>query len=304
MGIDGKALITEDGWFMEKNDMWRGQAMSLKVKNILYHAKSEFQDILIFESETYKKVLVLDGVIQVTERDEFSYHEMMAHLPIFCHPSPSNVLVIGGGDGGVIRELLKHEQIKSITLCEIDRSVIEVTQKYIPSISNGSLNNKKVSIVMQDGMKFLEDHHDEFDIIITDSSDPVGPAKVLFEVDFYTKLERSLRSNGIIVSQGECIWLHGDLIGPLLNSCRNIFPSVGYAYTTIPTYPSGQIGFIICSKSNDVMFDNPLRMKECESLSKSLKYYNADVHRAAFVLPEFARRMVQGKSDEDAGNYK
>lgn len=297
MGIDGSSLIT-DGWFMEKNDMWPGQAMSLQVNKVLHHCKSQFQDILVFESTTYERVLVLDGVIQCTERDEFSYQEMMAHVPLFSHPNPEHVLVIGGGDGGVVREVLKHPSVKDVTLCELDPMVVDVAKQLLPKMS-ASLSNEKVTIVHEDGTKFLEEHRNHYDVIITDSSDPIGPAQSLFEQPFYAKLKAALKADaGIICCQGECIWLHAKLIKSLLTFCQQVFPVATYAYTTIPTYPSGQIGFILCSNSPECNFKTPLRADDATLLSKSLSYYNPSIHQAAFVLPEFARKLVEDEEKE------
>lgn len=295
MGLDGKSLITPDGWFMEKNDMWPGQAMSLKVKEVLYHGKSSLQDVLIFDSETYGRVLVLDGVIQLTERDNHAYHEMMSNLPLYAHSNPKQVLVIGGGDGGIIREVLKHDVVERVTLCEIDSDVIDKTKEFIPSVSAGCFDSAKVSVVIEDGFKFLDRNISAFDVIITDSSDPVGPAKVLFERPFYERLHKSLKPGGILCSQGECMWLHFNWITPLLDVCRSLFPVVDYAYTCIPTYPSGQIGFIICSKDESANLRVPQRTQHANEIARTLSYYNPDIHRAAFVLPEFARRIVEGE---------
>lgn len=289
MGVNGIDLI-KDGWFMEKGTLWPGQAMSLEVDNVLHHGKTEFQDLLIFKSKTYGNVLVLDGVIQCTERDEHAYQEMIAHLPLFSHAKPENVLVIGGGDGGVLREVLKHPSVKKAVLCEIDQGVIEASKNYFPNMSC-SFQDDRVEVNIMDGAEYMKQHQDEYDIIITDSSDPIGPAEILFEKSFYASMYKSLRKGGIVATQGECMWLHMDLIVPLLKSCREIYSTAEYAYTTIPTYPSGQIGFVMCAKSQGTKLRQPDRVPSGE-MQKSLKYYNAEIHSAAFVLPEFAKRAV------------
>ncbi|KAA8499630.1 Spermidine synthase [Porphyridium purpureum] len=288
----------ENGWFKERPTLWPGQAMSLEVDTVLYAGKSEFQDVLVFKSAAYGNVLVLDGVIQVTERDEFAYQEMITHLAMFSHPNPQRILVVGGGDGGVVREVLKHDSVQEVYLCEIDETVIDVAKQFLPSMAS-SYKDPRVSIKIMDGAQFMSENQDFFDVIITDSSDPVGPADVLFKPPYFEKMNSALRQGGIICSQGECIWLHLDLIRPLLESCRLIFPSVSYAYTTIPTYPSGQIGFVLCGKSADTSFSNPHRVCEPGSaIQKKLRYYNHDIHKAAFVLPEFARRAIAGEKEE------
>jgi spermidine synthase len=193
--ISGKDLII-DGWFHERGELWPGQAMSLKVNKVLDHFRSDFQDILVFESESHGNVLVLDGVIQVTERDEFSYQEMIAHIPLFSHPNPKKVLVIGGGDGGVLREVAKHVGVEEIVECEIDEGVITVSKKYLQSLAKG-YDDPRVTVKVMDGAKFLEENQDSYDVIITDSSDPIGPASVLFETPFYNAMYKSLREGTV-----------------------------------------------------------------------------------------------------------
>ena len=192
----------KDGWFREINDMWPGQAMTLKVNQILHHEKSKFQDVLLFESSDYGIVLVLDNVIQCTERDEFSYQEMITHLGLFSHPDPKRVLVIGGGDGGVLREVVKHECVEEATLVDIDEAVIRNSKKFLPGMSVG-FQHKNVNVVVGDGFEYLKEHKNEYDVIITDSSDPDGPAESLFQESYFGLLNEALREGGIVTTQGE-----------------------------------------------------------------------------------------------------
>lgn len=278
-----------DGWFHERGALWPGQAMSLEVKEVLYHGRSKFQDVLVFESTNNGRVLVLDGVIQVTERDEFAYQEMMAHIPLYAHPNPEKVLVIGGGDGGILREIAKHPGVKEIYICELDGDVIEYSKKYLPTLAVG-YDDPRVKVHVMDGAVFMDQNQDNFDVIITDSSDPIGPASVLFETPFYNAMHRSLRDGGIVCTQGESIWLHLDIIKPLIDSIKQTYTSVEYAYTTIPTYPSGQIGFIIATK-NRGSCKKPEKSPTDEQ-QDNLKYYSADIHQASFVLPHFAKKAI------------
>ena len=288
-----------DNWFHERQpELWGGQAFTLQIKEILYHQKSKFQDVLVFESTNYGKVLVLDGVIQATERDEYSYQEMMAHLPLFAHDNPKKVLVIGGGDGGVLREIARHSCVEEIVICELDEDVINVSKKYLPFMSKG-YDDPRVTVHIKDGAQFMKENKSYFDIIITDSSDPVGPACVLFETPFYKAMHESLKEGGIICTQGECMWLHVDLIKPLVSSITSVFDTVEYAYCTIPSYPSGQIGFIIATKASSGSEEKnkgckvPVRQLE-ESMQKDLRYYTLEIHQASFVLPAFAKRAIFG----------
>ncbi|KAJ5167073.1 Spermidine synthase [Penicillium canariense] len=282
----------KDGWFSEQSGMWPGQAMNLKVNQVLHHEKSKYQDVLVFESSDYGTVLVLDNVIQCTERDEFSYQEMITHLAMNSHPNPKKVLVIGGGDGGVLREVVKHECVEEAILCDIDEAVIRVSKKYLPGMSIGFKHPKSKEYV-GDGFEFLKDHKNEFDVIITDSSDPEGPAESLFQKPYFELLNDALREGGVITTQGsENQWLHLSLIADLKKSCNEVFPVAEYAYTTIPTYPSGQIGFMVCCKDATRNVREPVRSWTREEEEKHCRYYNQDIHRASFVLPNFARKAL------------
>eukprot|EP00736_Rhodelphis_marinus_P008398 Rmarinus@m.15437 len=285
----GASACIKDGWFSEKGPMWKGQAMTLEVEEVLFDEHSKYQDVLVFKSVTYGTVLVLDGVIQATERDEFAYQEMIAHLPLCSHPNPEKVLVVGGGDGGVLREIARHDCVKEIHICELDQMVIDVSKKYLPCMARG-FNDARVHVHIQDGAEFMKTCGIKFDVIIVDSSDPVGPAEVLFKKPFYEGMRDALTDEGIVCTQGECMWLHLDLIGPMLEFCTDLFASAEYAYTTIPTYPSGQIGFILCRKSGAPCSSEPRKFKD--EVQGDLRYYNPAIHKASFVLPEFCRRAI------------
>ncbi|KAI4153879.1 MAG: hypothetical protein LQ340_002044, partial [Diploschistes diacapsis] len=249
----------KDGWFREISEMWPGQAMTLKVNQVLHHEKSKYQDVLIFQSSDHGNVLVLDNAIQCTERDEFAYQEMITHLAMNSHPDPKKVLVIGGGDGGVLREVVKHPSVETAILCDIDEAVIRLSKKFLPHMSIG-FQHPKVKTYIGDGFQFLRDRKNEFDVIITDSSDPEGPAEALFQKPYFELLNGALREGGVIATQGsENQWLHLSLIADLRKACLEVFPNVQYAYTTIPTYPSGQIGFMVCCKDKDRNLKDPLR---------------------------------------------
>lgn len=290
------------GWFSEINDMWPGQAMSLRVDEVLFTGKSEFQDVMVFRNAAYGNVLILDGVIQATERDEFAYQEMISHLALCSlNEAPRRVLVVGGGDGGVLREVTRHGGIERIEIAEIDGMVVEMSKKYLPKMAVG-FEDARVETHICDGIKYVGDAEEgTYDAIIVDSSDPIGPASVLFEEAFFEKMYRALKPGGVVCTQAECLWLHVDLITDLAKMCKRVFAkgSIEYGYTTIPTYPSGQIGFMLCGKpasdGSTVDFRNPKRTPTPASGSalEPLKYYNADIHKAAFVLPEFARAALE-----------
>ncbi|KZO97422.1 hypothetical protein CALVIDRAFT_545260 [Calocera viscosa TUFC12733] len=280
----------KDGWFREINSQWPGQAMTLKVTRILHTEQSLYQDVLVFESEAHGNVLVLDGVIQCSERDEFSYQEMIAHLPLASHPDPKHVLVIGGGDGGVVREVLKHASVQEVVLCDIDEAVIRVSKQYLPHMSS-LLSDPRVTVHIGDGFAFLASKAAQFDVIITDSSDPVGPAQSLFQKPYFQLLHDALRTGGQISTQAENPWLHLPLIAELTATTQQIFATAEYAYASVPTYPSGGIGFLVCSKAPGR--DVKLALREVPGC----RYWNKQVHAASFVVPEFARAAIREGKD-------
>ncbi|GJN91840.1 hypothetical protein Rhopal_004863-T1 [Rhodotorula paludigena] len=259
--------------------------MTLRVEKVLHVEKSLYQDVLVFKSTDHGNVLVLDGAIQCVERDEFSYQEMIAHLPLASHPNPEKVLVIGGGDGGVLREVLKHPSVKSATLCDIDEAVPRVSKLYLPHMAAG-YDDPRVTLFIGDGFKFLNDYKNEFDVIITDSSDPVGPANSLFQKPYFQLLKESLREGGTISTQGECIWLHLPLINDLMSMSRGLFAKAEFGWTSIPTYPSGTIGFVVATLDGKRDLRTPVRdLQGC-------RYWSKAVHKQAFTLPAFAQAVV------------
>lgn len=278
--------LIKNGWFAETEAMWPGQRFCIQVEEVLMNGRSEFQDILVFKSRTYGNVLVLDGVIQVTERDEFAYQEMITHLPMFAHQNPKKVLIVGGGDGGVLREVVKHEGVVEIHMCEIDEQVCEVGKVFFSKTLSTAFGDPRVKMMYCDAAKYLVEQGkgQNYDVIICDSSDPVGPAEALFKPEFFLSMREALSPTGILCTQGECQWLHLDLIAKVLGETRQLFGSARYAYTAIPTYPSGQIGFIIASKDKA---DTSAPRRPVGN-SMPLKFYSKEMHQFAFVLPAFA----------------
>ncbi|KAL2903221.1 Spermidine synthase 1, partial [Bienertia sinuspersici] len=215
------------GWFSEISPMWPGEAHSLKVEKILFQEKSKYQDVIVFQSSTYGKVLVLDGVIQLTERDECAYQEMISHLPLCSIPNPKKVLVIGGGDGGVLREIARHSSVEQIDICEIDEMVVTVSKEHFPEVAVG-YDDPRVNLHIGDGVAFLKAAQEgTYDAIIVDSSDPIGPAQELFEKPFFESVARALRPGGVACTQAESIWLHMHIIEDIVANCRQIFKGSG-----------------------------------------------------------------------------
>jgi len=278
-------LNNHEIWIEEKLEIKKGRALKVRITKSLEKIKSEFQEIEVVESESFGKVLLIDGVIMLTEADEFCYHEMITHVPLCVHPKAQKVLVIGGGDGGAIREILKHDNIKEIEICEIDKKVIKVSKRHFPNLGN-SFDDPKVKIFCEDGNKFIRKRKNEYDLIVVDSSDPIGPAEVLFRKEFYEAMYQALKDDGIVVTQAESFFYHRKIIKSLFSFIKDIYPISEYYYTLVPTYPSGMIGFTFCSKKYHPIKD----FNKTEALKLTdLKYYNKDIHRAAFDLPTFAQ---------------
>uniref|UniRef100_A0A1B6E4G1 Spermidine synthase n=1 Tax=Clastoptera arizonana TaxID=38151 RepID=A0A1B6E4G1_9HEMI len=282
----------KDGWFSELSTLWPGISLSLQVEKILHSEKSKYQDILILETKSRGRALILDGIIQCVEHDEFSYQEMISFLPLSSHPAPKKVLIVGGGDGGVVREVAKHPCVESIVLVEIDEQVLNVSKKYLPFMCKG-LFNPKLTIHIGDGFKYMSEHQQEYDVIITDSSDPVGPAVSLFQLSYFELMKRALKPGGIVCSQAGTVWANLDTVIETFNHCKRVFKTTAFGYACVPTYPTGQIGFVMGSLNEETNFKEPLRIfSENELEQMDLRYYSPEIHRAAFILPRFARTRL------------
>ena len=275
-------------WFRETEQLWKGQQMSLEIKEMLFEGKSKYQDIKIFESTTYGKCLVIDGVIQCTERDECSYQEMLSHLPMSTHANPKHILVIGGGDGGIVREILKYPSVEAVHLCEIDEMVINKCREFIPSMAS-ALDDPRVHIHIRDGFQFLQENTNTFDVLVTDSSDPVGPAESLYQPKFFELCHAALTSDGVYAQQGECMWLHLEMIKEYMEVLGSKFHQVDYAWTSVPTYPCGTIGFLVCSKSK--AHDVHVPVQNTDDID--LTFYSRDMHTAAFKKPRFVEKQLK-----------
>jgi len=275
-----------DMWIRDQWDEAKGRSIAIRIRKHLESYKSNFQKIDVYETECFGRMLVLDGVIMLTEEDEHAYHEMIAHVAMSTHPSPRKVLIIGGGDGGTAREVLKHAEVEEVDVCEIDNEVIKVSQKYFSKMAS-SFDDPKVKVHNDDGARFVRARKGHYDIIIVDSSDPIGPAEVLFKEDFYRSINEALAGDGIAVTQSESMYYDKDIIRMMFKFNKKIFPELHYFYTLVPTYPSGTIGFSFCSKKYNPISD--MRIKDI----KGLKYYNKDMHIASFALPNFLKSIVE-----------
>lgn len=270
-------------WFFESLEVKKGRALGLKAKQI-YSKQSPYQKIEVYNTDSFGKMLILDRTVQLTEKDEFAYHEMIVHPALFVHPKPEKILVIGGGDGGTIREITKHKEVKEIHLCDLDEEVVLTAKKFLPFTAK-AFKDKRLQIFYEDGFEFLKKRNDYYDIIIVDSTDPVGPGKILFSSKFYKLVFDSLKKDGILINQLEIMFYDYDFITKTSEKIKKIFPKFSYYYTLVPTYPSGAIGFGFASKKYNAL--NPKKKK----INGNLKYYTKEIHKASFVLPKYAEKL-------------
>jgi len=278
--------LTADIWYTEKHENKAG--ITLKVKDVLYNGESEFQKIDMIDTEAYGRMLLLDGLVMTSEKDEFFYHEMITHIPMLAHKNPESVLVIGGGDGGTVREVLKHPSVKEVVLCEIDGKVIEVSKEFLPTISCG-LDDPRVQIHVEDAVKYIQGQKNRFDVILIDSTDPLGPGVGLFTEEFYCNIKAALKHGGIVVPQTESpLACHKDfkLINALLN---RVFDIVVPYFAPVPTYPGAYWSWTFCSK--DVK-PELLNKEFAAELEKTTKFYNTDIHSAVFAVSNYVKEML------------
>ncbi len=282
-------------WFTERHTPYVN--FSIKVERQLYTAQSEFQRIDVFESREFGRFLTLDGYMMLTEKDEFIYHEMITHIPMAVHPNPENILVIGAGDGGVVRELCRYPEIERIDLVEIDEEVIEASKEYLP-FTSCKMGDPRVNIYIQDGLKFIRRKKDEYDLIIVDSTDPFGPGEGLFSREFYGNCFKALHDDGIMVNQHESPFYEQDALAMQRAHKRIIesFPFSRIYQAHIPTYPSGHWLFGFSTKKYHPLRDlNEARWNE---RGLKCKYYTTTLHRGAFYLPAYVEEMLEDVEKE------
>lgn len=272
-------------WYTEKQT--KNFGITCKITNTVHVEKTEFQDLAVIDTVEFGRMLVLDGMVMTTIRDEFVYHEMITHVPLNTHPQPKNVLVIGGGDGGAIREIVKHPLVEKATLVEIDRRVVEVSRQYLPEISC-ALDDPKVTVIYDDGIKHVRENPDTYDVIMVDSTEPVGPAVELFSGSFYSSIFTALKEDGMFVAQTESPFFNAGLITNCYREIAKVFPMTKLYLASIPTYPSGLWSFTMGSKKYD-----PETVDTAKIPSYVTKYYTPGVHQGAFKLPRFVEALIK-----------
>jgi spermidine synthase len=284
--------LTGNHWLTEVYDA--STAFSVRFMEKLVEAESDFQRLEIFDTAAMGRVLALNGCFMVTDKDAFIYHEMLVHPAMAATPRPRKALVIGGGDGGAVTEIVKYPSVESVILCEIDQLVVERCREFFPDVSVG-LNDPRVTIVYDDGAAFLRNSPDKFDLIVVDSTDPVGPGQALYEVSFYESVRDRLRADGAAVFQTESPLFMEQVFVEAVRNLGRVFGqrSVYPYFATVPCYPGGYWSFTLCSprvnplgETTDSGGDPP---------AVGLRYYDREVGRAAFAKPVFVKRMLEGQ---------
>ena len=276
-------------WFTENYD--DKASLGLAVKKKLHEEQSPFQKITFWETEAFGTLLTLDDLVMCSEKDEFVYHEMITHIPLCSHSNPERILVVGGGDGGAIREILKHDSVKEAVLCEIDERVVRLSQQFLPSTAS-QLTDKRVTLAFEDGFEFLKKFENHFDLIITDSSDPVGPGVALFQEEYYKLVKAALRPGGIMVSQSESPWFYADVMKNMTTAMCNVFNNVETYTAMIPLYPSG---FWTMTAASDAISLTDFDFERAEKIAQQCKYYNPGIHLGALELPNFVKDIVKNR---------
>ncbi|MGO9379853.1 MAG: polyamine aminopropyltransferase [Dissulfurispiraceae bacterium] len=256
-----------------------------EVSNILHHSKSPFQEIMVIDNPHFGRMLILDGVVQITERDEFFYHEMLVHMILHAHPNPKKVIVIGGGDGGVVREVLKHDSIEKVYFIEIDEEVINVSRKFFPKVASG-IDDKRVEIKCMDGAEFVKGRDGDIDAVIVDSTDIIGFAKSLFTVEFFKSVKECLSEDGMFVSLSESLHFHKDMVIEVQEALKLIFPIVDLYTASLATYAGNWWTFSLASKKLDV---RTMRRK----YAIETKYYSDEIHSQAFMPPKMYEKLMR-----------
>ena len=282
-----------DLWDLWMTELHQGKSgLTIKIKALLESTQSKFQRIDILDTEDFGKMLVLYGSIMLADRDLTSYNEMITHVPLFVHPKPNKVLIIGGGDGGALTNVMKHPEVKSATMCEIDKMVVEVCKRHFPKLAPG-FKDRRARLVFRDGKKFIEDSKQKYDIILLDLSDPIGPAADLFQKKFHRKVFDTLNNDGIMVAQSESPYFNEETVKQMYKNLRSIFPIVKMYTAHVPIYPSGYWSFAFCSKKYHPIDD--FDAARYRRLKLRNNYYNADIHFGAFCLPEYVKELIGEK---------
>ncbi len=279
-------------WFNEELDEQvfdLGARVSIKIGETLFEGQSEYQKLQIVKTPHFGNMMILDGAVMLTEANEFAYHEMIAHIPLFAHPNPKRVLIIGGGDGGAAREVLRHACVEECVMVEIDGLVVEKSREFFPTVAC-ELDNPRLTLLIDDGIKYIENAENAFDVILIDSTDPAGPAEGLFSADFYRKVSRALKPDGLMAAQAESPYYFQKVQKELFGVLNGIFPYTTMYISAIPFYPSGTWSFAFASKNYTEK--SHARIAELEAMSPNLQYVNPPLFSGCFAIPTFMKKVL------------
>ena len=279
------------GWVTET--LHSGYGQSIEIIETLVQEKTDYQEIFIHQTRALGRVLVLDGAVQTTEADEFYYHEMISHLPILAHGEARRVLIIGGGDGGTLREVLKHPGVEQATLVEIDSKVVELSRRYLPGLSAGAFDNPRARVVIADGAEFLARTDERFDVMIIDSTDPVGPSLALFDDPFYRNCAERLGECGILVRQAGVPFFQKEEYVAAYRKLAGVFGDCSFALVAVPTYCGGQMALAWASNDPQNRQRSPREIAaRFKAAAVETRYYNPEIHVSAFALPTFMKAAL------------
>lgn len=268
--------------------------LTVGVNRLLFSEQTPYQLVEVYETDTWGNLLTIDGMVMLSEKDEFVYHEMLVHVGMFAHPQPRRILIIGGGDGGTAREVMRHPSVEQVDMVEIDEAVVRASKQYLPDV--GDWNNPKLNVLFEDGIEFVQSIDEPYDVIIVDGSDPVGPAGGLFERTFIQACYNGLAERGVLTAQTESPWIkaYHQSMKNVFSSLDGIYPVSKMYLAYIPLYPAGMWSFACACKGLDPLSDDTLnRVRDgLKNFGDKLGYYNASVHEGCFALPNFVRDII------------
>lgn len=268
--------------------------LTVGLKQVLFSEQTPYQKVEVYETDTWGNLMTIDGMVMLSEKDEFVYHEMLTHVGMFAHPNPKTVLIIGGGDGGTAREVMRHPSVERVDMVEIDEAVVRASKLHMPNV--GDFENPKLNVIYDNGLEFVKKAKDEYDVVIIDGSDPVGPAVDLFKKEFYQNCYDCLKSDGILTAQTESPWVghYHESISNLFTVLDDVFEVSKMYLAFIPLYPTGMWSLAFASKGIDPHSEEVLtRVKEGTSKwADSLQYYNEQMHTGSFAIPNFVRNIL------------
>lgn len=275
-----------------KETLYDTHAQTLRMDEVLYDSDTDHQRLVVFENGRFGRVLTLDGVVQTTEGDNAIYHEMLTHVPVLAHGYAKDVLIIGGGDGGMAREVLKHSTVERVTMVEIDAGVVDFSDTYLPQLSQGAFDDPRLELVIADGAAFVQETEKRFDVIIVDSTDPVGPGEVLFTDTFYGHAKRCLKPGGILVTQNGVPFMQGDELTNTMRAFKALFANWTCYTATIPTYAFGPMALGWGTDGDAGNLDLQTLQQRFEKSGLDPFYYTPEVHMGAFALPGYIKKLM------------